>query len=75
MHRIIEIVGIEKHDKFSRTHAILDDGSETIGYGVNFKVGDEVESFWDERWSVYKMRQKPIDNNDVDVVDLGSKEI
>jgi len=73
MHRIIKIVGIEKHDKFSRTHAILDDGSEVIGYGQDFKVGDEVESFWDERWSVYKMRKKPIDNNDYDVVNSKGK--
>ena len=67
MRTIIKIVHVErrkldknlskKHD-YWRTHAILDDGSEVVGYGKNFKVGDQVESFYDQKWDQHKMQHK-----------------
>jgi hypothetical protein len=65
MRAIISIIGVEeKRDKdnklFYRTHALLDDGSEVIGYGSDYKVGDKVESFYHAQYDTHKMR-KPID--------------
>ena len=63
MHKIVKIVGVQswtKDNKFhTRTHAVLEDGSEVQGYGSDFEVGNLVESFFDEEHDVYKMRKTP----------------
>lgn len=51
MRKIIEITFVEKRtskDKkpYSRTHALLDDGTGATGYGEDFKINDEVEVFF-----------------------------
>lgn len=38
-----------------RTHALLDDGTEAIGYGKDFDLGDKVEVFF--HWNTVKMRK------------------
>ena len=63
MRKIIRIEHIEerkdsKGKTFFRTHAILEDGSEVVGYGKDFDLGDLVESFW--HYNQAKMR-KPVD--------------
>lgn len=60
MRKIIKILAVEKNKRFTRTHALLDDGSEVTGYGTDFKVGDLVQSFWHEKWQTHKIR-KPVD--------------
>lgn len=64
--RVIQsILGIEKRfDKkgkvYWRTHAILDDGEQVVGYGMGFSTGDKVEAFFDPVYDVAKMqRHKP----------------
>lgn len=61
MRRIIRIIGKEswrKGDKIhNRTYAVLDDGSEVVGYGIDFDVGEKVEVFHDTKWDVVKMRK------------------
>ncbi len=68
MRTIIKIEDVERRERFNtdgrldkvyfRTHAILDDGSEVIGYGKDFDLGDLVESFWDEKHQVHKMQKR-----------------
>lgn len=61
MRTIIRIEHIEsKRAKMSRklywrTYAVLDDGTEAIGYGKGFDLGDEVEVFF--HWGQVKMRK------------------
>jgi hypothetical protein len=55
---ILKIEGIElRTDKLGReywrTYAILDDGSEVVGYGKVFEVGDKVMSYYHKE--VHKM--------------------
>lgn len=62
MRKIIKIVGIEerkdRHGRvFYRTHALLDDGNECVGFGLGFEIGNEVESFYDDKWQVAKMKK------------------
>ena len=59
MRTIITILGIEKHPKYSITHAVVDDGTACKGFGKDFKVGDKVMVFFDEKWGQIKMA-KPI---------------
>lgn len=58
MRTIIAITGAEEKRKddriYYRTHAILDDGEECIGFG-EFKVGEEVQVFLHK--NVIKMRR------------------
>lgn len=61
MRKIISIQHVEffigkDKKKHSRTYAILDDGSEAVGYGKNFKINDSVEYFFHKE--VAKMRLK-----------------
>lgn len=63
MRTIIKVEHVEeKQDKegnlYWRTHAVLDDGTEAIGYGKDFDLEDKVEVFY--HWEQTKMR-KPID--------------
>ena len=61
MRKIISIEFIERTKSYTRTHAILDDGSIVIGFGEKFKVGDSVMSFYDHRWDMHKMElPKPL---------------
>lgn len=60
MRRIIEIQHVEKKvskkgNKYAITHALLDDGTEAQGYGLDFKVDDEVEVFF--HYERVKMRK------------------
>jgi len=60
MREIISIDHIEKKVskkgvKYAITHALLDDGTEAAGYGLDFKVGDKVEVFF--HWGIIKMRK------------------
>ena len=60
MRRIISIEFIEKKPKYTRTWALLDDGSIVAGYGEDFKVGDLVMHFYDPKWDMQKMsKPKP----------------
>lgn len=64
MRTIIKIEHVEelkdkKGKTYWRTHAILDDGSEVVGYGKDFDLGNKVESFF--HYGQHKMRL-PIDN-------------
>lgn len=45
--------------EYWRTHAIVDDGTECVGYGKDFDIGDKVEVFHDVKWDTVKMR-KPL---------------
>lgn len=60
MKTILEITYIEvkyKDDKkYFKTHALLETGEECVGFGEGFKVGDEVEYWFDEKWGVTKMQ-------------------
>lgn len=64
MRTIIKIIGVErkkliksapKAQDYWKTYALLDDGTEAIGYGKNYKVGDEVEVFF--HWGQIKMQK------------------
>lgn len=61
MKKIIEIVGVEmrraamSNKEYWRTHAILEDGTECVGFSKDFKVGDEVEVFF--HYGQVKMRK------------------
>lgn len=44
--------------KYSRTYALLDDGTECIGFGKQFEVGNRVEVFLHR--GIIKMRLKPV---------------
>ena len=50
MRKIIEILGVEEwvkdNKRHSRTYAILEDGSEAVGYGSDYEVGDEVMYYY-----------------------------
>lgn len=61
MRKIVSIEFIERAKTYTRTHAMLDDGSIVVGFSDKFKVGDLVESFYDHRWDVHKMQlPKPL---------------
>lgn len=59
MRQITKILHIEKWVKdgkeYTRTHAILDNDEEARGFG-EFKVGDEVEAFFNDKWDYYQMK-------------------
>ena len=57
--KIIRIDGVVKKIKddkeYSITHAVLETGEEVSGWGSDFKVGDVVEYWWEERYNKVKM--------------------
>lgn len=63
--RIIKILHIEARTKdnkpYYRTHALLESGEVATGYSKEFKVGDRVQYFYDDRYDTIKMRL-PIDS-------------
>ncbi len=60
MAKIVEIVGVELKkkgdDNYSITHVILDDGEEATGFG-EFKVGERVQRFYDDRYDKVKIKK------------------
>lgn len=63
MRTILRIDHIEektnaKGDIYHRTHATLEDGEECVGFGKDFKVGDLVMVFYDDKWGLCKMMKK-----------------
>lgn len=49
-HKIIEIVGVEQKQTpdgkaYSLTHAVIDNGTEAVGFGTKYEVGDVVEYY------------------------------
>lgn len=63
MAHILKIIRVERKTSskgkvYYRTHAQLDSGEISIGYGRGFQVGDTVEHFWHERWQMSKFRHK-----------------
>jgi len=64
MRKIVAVDHIEKKkdslgEPYFRTHALLDDGEEVVGFGNDFEIGDLVERFYDPIWDVIKMRKTP----------------
>lgn len=61
MRTIIKIIGVESrhtikgNEGYWRTHALLDDGTEAVGFGKDFNKGDEVEVFY--HFGQIKMRK------------------
>jgi hypothetical protein len=63
LHKITQIISEEKLQSkrknfYYRTTAIVD-GNEVVGYADipnAYKLGDEVESFFDDKWHVAKMQ-------------------
>lgn len=62
MHSIIKIIGVEEWTRnekpHSRTHVLLDNGEEAVGYGEDFKIGDECEVFFDPHHNTIKVIKK-----------------
>lgn len=54
----IEYVDVRKKGdrEYTLTYAILDDGTEARGFG-EFKVGDKVECFFEEKYNHTKMQK------------------
>jgi hypothetical protein len=65
MRTILKIEGVEEFHKNTevhyRTYAILDDGTECVGYGPEFEEGDLVEVWFEEKYNAIKMRKRPLD--------------
>ncbi len=57
MKSIVEILGTEKKKGFTITHALLSDGTEASGVG-EFKVGDHVMYWFEEKYNKIKMKRK-----------------
>jgi hypothetical protein len=67
MRTIVEILSIESRTRtdpkenkvvtYWRTHALLDNQEEAVGYGKEFEIGDQVEAWWDDEWDQYKMQK------------------
>lgn len=66
MRKILSIEHIEQRRAamsrkvYQRTHAILDDGTEAVGFGDDFEIGNLVEVFFHK--GTVKMR-RPLDNS------------
>jgi len=58
--KIIKIVYVEAWKKDDvqhyRTTALLDNDEEAQGYGKDYKEGDFVEAWFDDKWDKYSMR-------------------
>jgi len=52
--KIVQIIGVDKKENYTRTYALLDDGTEASGYG-EFKENDRVIYFHHEQWDMIKM--------------------
>lgn len=66
MRKIVSIEHVEERSTsngkiYYRTYAILDDGTEAVGYGKDFDLQDRVEVFHDPKWDVIKMVKYTID--------------
>ena len=64
MRKIIKIENVEMlkddhNEPYWRTHAVVDDGTECVGFGKDFDLGDKVEVFHDSKWDKVKMRKTP----------------
>jgi hypothetical protein len=64
--RIIEIIHVEeKQDRrgktYWRTHAILSDGTEAIGWGKDFDLGTRVSTFFHHE--ITKMKKYKVDKD------------
>lgn len=66
MRTIIKVEGVEEKRKdneiYYKTYAVVDDGTECVGFGKDFKVNDLVEVFLDYRYDEVKMRHSPRNN-------------
>lgn len=64
MRKIVEIIRVEGWTKdgkeHTRTTAMLDNQNEAMGYGWEYKVGDEVEAWWNDEWDYYQMQHPKI---------------
>lgn len=62
---ILTIEYVEEWEKdgktIYRTHVVLDDGEEAVGFGNDFKIGESVERFYDFRWDTVKIQHKSVD--------------
>ncbi len=61
MRKIIEIEGVEEKvskegTTYWRTYAVLDDGTEAVGWGKDFDLDDQVEVFYHR--DTIKMQKK-----------------
>lgn len=61
MRTIIEIEGVEEKvskegTTYWRTYAVLDDGTEAVGWGKDFDLDDKVECFFHK--GIIKMQKK-----------------
>lgn len=54
---VIAIVHVEDRGEYQITHVLLDDGTEASGYGADFKMGDKVGVFFDERYNKIKVKK------------------
>lgn len=64
--QIIRQIIYQSKGDHPKTFARMHDGDEVYaGYGLEFKVGDRVETFYHEEWDQNKMRKtvKPIDKH------------
>lgn len=52
--KIVQIIGVDKKKNYTRTYALLSDGTEAQGYG-EFSVGDKVIYFFHDKWNTIKM--------------------
>ena len=61
---IIEILNIEEKYKNSKpyynTTVLINDGTEAVAYGKDFKIGDVVEVFFHEGYDKIKFRLKNV---------------
>jgi len=58
--KILEVEGwVDKHaKKHYRTTALITGQDEATGYGSDFKVGQEVECWFNEEWDYLQMKAK-----------------
>lgn len=68
MKKILEILWIERKiskvgTPYFKTMALLETGEECAGFGEGFKVGDEVEYWFDEQWQQTKMKHGGMHEN------------
>lgn len=64
MRRIVRIEHVEPNiskegKKYWKTYAVLDDGTEAVGFGNDFDLEDKVEVFFHDAYDVVKMRHTP----------------
>lgn len=57
-----EKVNKRTHKPYHKTTALLDDGTEAKGFGNDYRVGDMVMTFYEDKWDEIKMI-RPLDRN------------